>query len=234
MHTPTVSKVNPTLNVHEGETVQINLINGEGAEHDIVVEQYAARSDRVVGKNASSIAVRSSPVRSASSSITARCRAIVKPGWKGRLQISPGRAPRRRQPRRDIVRDPTDLPPPLPARAPQVVRVDLETVELKGRLDDKTDLHLLDLQRQGARPVVRVRVGDTVEVHLKNHDDSAMIHSVDFHARDRPRRRRQVRPRLIPGEENGRHLQGAEPGHLRLPLRDTDGRRTTSPTACTA
>lgn len=37
-------KVNPTLNVHEGETVQINLINGEGAEHDIIVEQYAARS----------------------------------------------------------------------------------------------------------------------------------------------------------------------------------------------
>jgi hypothetical protein len=29
-------KVNPMLIVHEGETVQINLINGEGAEHDIV------------------------------------------------------------------------------------------------------------------------------------------------------------------------------------------------------
>src|SRR5438105_4409924 len=27
-------QVNPTLQVHEGETVQINLINGEGAEHD--------------------------------------------------------------------------------------------------------------------------------------------------------------------------------------------------------
>src|SRR5438552_15753554 len=29
-------QVNPTLQVHEGETVQLNLINGEGAEHDIV------------------------------------------------------------------------------------------------------------------------------------------------------------------------------------------------------
>ena len=47
-------QVNPTLKVHEGETVQINLVNGEGAEHDIVIDQYAARSDRVVGKNASS------------------------------------------------------------------------------------------------------------------------------------------------------------------------------------
>ena len=26
-------KVNPMLSVHEGETVQINLINGEGAQH---------------------------------------------------------------------------------------------------------------------------------------------------------------------------------------------------------
>ena len=36
-------QVNPILKVHEGETVQINLVNGEGAEHDIVIDQYAAR-----------------------------------------------------------------------------------------------------------------------------------------------------------------------------------------------
>src|SRR5690349_18784598 len=47
-------KVNPTLTVHEGEVVQINLINGEGAEHDVVVDQYGARSDRVLAKGASS------------------------------------------------------------------------------------------------------------------------------------------------------------------------------------
>ena len=47
-------QINPTLMVHEGELVQINLINGEGAEHDVVIDQYAARSSIVVGKNASS------------------------------------------------------------------------------------------------------------------------------------------------------------------------------------
>ena len=36
-------QINPTLVVHEDETVQINLINGEGAEHDVVIDQYAAR-----------------------------------------------------------------------------------------------------------------------------------------------------------------------------------------------
>jgi nitrite reductase (NO-forming) len=40
-------QVNPMLKVHQGETVQINLVNGEGAQHDIVIDQYGARSDMV-------------------------------------------------------------------------------------------------------------------------------------------------------------------------------------------
>ncbi|MGN6684864.1 MAG: copper-containing nitrite reductase, partial [Devosia sp.] len=35
-------------------------------------------------------------------------------------------------------------------------------------------------------PFVRVRVGDTVEVHLKNNEDSVMMHNVDFHAVNGP------------------------------------------------
>ena len=35
-------------------------------------------------------------------------------------------------------------------------------------------------------PFIRVRVGDTVEVHLKNSPDSTLIHSVDFHAATGP------------------------------------------------
>ena len=47
-------QTNPTLTVYEGELVQINLINGEGAEHDIFIDQYNARSSLVIGQNASS------------------------------------------------------------------------------------------------------------------------------------------------------------------------------------
>ena len=46
-------QVNPTLQVHEGETVQINLINGEGAEHDLVLDQHSARSGQVQAKGPS-------------------------------------------------------------------------------------------------------------------------------------------------------------------------------------
>ena len=46
--------INPALMVHERETVQIMPINGEGAEHDIVLDDFAARSNLVVARGASS------------------------------------------------------------------------------------------------------------------------------------------------------------------------------------
>jgi copper-containing nitrite reductase len=82
----------------------------------------------------------------------------------------------------DIVRDPTDLPAPLPARAPQTVRIDLEAVEVQGQLADGTTFPYWTFNKQVPGPFFRVRVGDTVEVHFKNNASSSMNHSVDFHA----------------------------------------------------
>ena len=81
-----------------------------------------------------------------------------------------------------IVRDPTDLPPPIAARGPQRVKVDLETVEVTGQLADGATYRYWTFNNKVPGPFVRVRVGDTVEVHLKNDDNSAMMHNVDFHA----------------------------------------------------
>ncbi len=85
-----------------------------------------------------------------------------------------------------IARGPADLPAPLGRRGPQHVRVDLETVEVTGRLDDGTTYHYWTFNRKVPGPFVRVRVGDTVEVTLKNADDSGEKHSVDFHAATGP------------------------------------------------
>jgi nitrite reductase (NO-forming) len=81
-----------------------------------------------------------------------------------------------------IVRDPSDLPPPVGKRSPQRVKVDLETVEITGQLADGATYRYWTFNHKVPGPFVRVRVGDTVEVRLKNHDDSAMMHNVDFHA----------------------------------------------------
>lgn len=81
-----------------------------------------------------------------------------------------------------IVRAPTDLPPEIGRRAPETVRVNLETIERQGNLADGTTYRYWTFGGQVPGPFVRVRVGDTVEVTLKNHEDSWMQHNVDFHA----------------------------------------------------
>jgi len=174
-------KVNPTLKVHQGETVQINLINGEGAEHDIVFDQFAARSDRVVGKGASSI-LSFTADRPGDSAYYCSVPGHREAGMEGRIEVLPGERAGAVTAANDIVRDPTDLPGPIHARGPKVVHVDLEAVELVGQLDNKTTYNYWTFDGKVPGPFLRVRVGDTVEVHLKNREDSVMFHSVDFHA----------------------------------------------------
>lgn len=82
----------------------------------------------------------------------------------------------------DIVRDPTDLPAPLEAREPQTIRVDLEAIEVEGQLADGTTFTYWTFNGAVPGPFIRVRVGDTLEVHMKNSTSSTMNHSVDFHA----------------------------------------------------
>ena len=82
----------------------------------------------------------------------------------------------------DIVRDPTDLPAPLAIREPKTVRVDLESVEVEGQLADGTTFTYWTFNGAVPGPFIRVRVGDTLEVHMKNSTTSTMNHSVDFHA----------------------------------------------------
>jgi nitrite reductase (NO-forming) len=82
----------------------------------------------------------------------------------------------------DIVRDPADLPAPLEAREPQIVRVDLEAIEVEGQLADGTTFTYWTFNNTVPGPFIRVRVGDTLEVHMKNSTSSTMNHSVDFHA----------------------------------------------------
>jgi nitrite reductase (NO-forming) len=178
-------QINPKLMVHEGETVQINLINGEGAQHDAVIDQYAARSAIVSGKNASStFSFTANKVGQFDyyCSLPGHRQA----GMQGVLQVMPGNRAEMPSTAADITRDPADLPGPIGARQAKTVRIDLETVELKGQLDDKTTYTYWTFNGKVPGPFLRVRVGDTVELHLKNAKDSLMIHSVDFHGATGP------------------------------------------------
>ena len=86
------------------------------------------------------------------------------------------------QPQESIIRSPTDLPGAVGERGPETVRVEFETIEKLGSLGDGTSYRYWTFNGQVPGPFVRVRVGDTVEVSMKNHEESWMQHNVDFHA----------------------------------------------------
>jgi nitrite reductase (NO-forming) len=75
-----------------------------------------------------------------------------------------------------------DLPPPITRSEPAHVVVNLTTVEREARLADGTAFRYWTFDGQVPGPMIRVRVGDTVEVHLHNAADSMMMHSIDLHA----------------------------------------------------
>jgi nitrite reductase (NO-forming) len=104
---------------------------------------------------------------------------------QGQFVVTP-RPPAQTVVEADISREPTDLPPPIGKRDPQTVRVDLFSAEVEGRLAEGTTFGYWTFNGKVPGPFIRVRVGDTVDIHLKNSVDSSMIHSVDFHAATGP------------------------------------------------
>jgi nitrite reductase (NO-forming) len=120
-----------------------------------------------------------------------------------------------------IVRDPTDLPAPIGSRGPRRVKVDLETVEVTGKLADGATYRYWTFNQKVPGPFIRVRVGDTVEVHLKNHDDSIMMHNVDFHAVTGPGGGAKATD-AAPGESRGFEFTAINPGlfvyHCAVPM----------------
>jgi nitrite reductase (NO-forming) len=177
-------KVNPVLTAAEGQVVQLTLINGEGAEHDIVFPDQDARSPRVTGKGASTtIAFRATKAGDFVYFCSVPGHRLA--GMEGQFTVTPRPAPQVVV-EADIARDPTDLPPPIEPRDPKTVRVDLLSAEVEGRLAEGTTFGYWTFNGKVPGPFIRVRVGDTIDIHLKNSADSAMMHSVDFHAATGP------------------------------------------------
>lgn len=205
---------NPTLVVPKGAVVQITLVNGDGMEHDITVPDFDAHSDHVVEKGATTtIVFKADKVGEFAyfCSIPGHRQA----GMEGKIVVveegAEASAGAEDATGEDIVRDPTDLPPPVGDREPQVVRVDLETKEIVGQLADGTTYTYWTFNGKVPGPMIRVRVGDTVELHLKNDPNSKMTHSIDLHAVTGPGGG-AVYTQTPPGEENVFTFKALNPG----------------------
>jgi len=176
--------VNPTLQVMTDDVVQVTLINGDGVEHDVVFPDFGAASDRIASVGASTELV----FRAGTSGDFFYYCAVPghrAAGMEGKIVVEDTQESTEESvslAAASIVRDPTDLPPPIGDRPARTLRVDLEAVELEGQLADGATYTFWTFDGQVPGPFIRIRVGDTVELHLKNRADSRMIHSIDLHA----------------------------------------------------
>ncbi|MCC7354299.1 MAG: nitrite reductase, copper-containing, partial [Anaerolineae bacterium] len=201
---------NPTLQVKVGDVVQVTLVNGDGAEHDVSFPDFNATSDRVVTKDASSVIVFRADKKGEFSYF---CTVLGhrQAGMEGRLVVGEEGEVTAAAEGQSVVRDPTDLPSPVGARAPQSLRVDLETLEVEGRLADGTTYNFWTFGGKVPGPFLRVRIGDTVELHLKNAANSRMIHSIDLHAVTGPGGGAAVM-QVPPGQERSFTFKALNPG----------------------
>jgi nitrite reductase (NO-forming) len=110
-----------------------------------------------------------------------------------------------------IIRAAAEVPASVGDRDPKLVKLELETIERTGNLADGTTYHYWTFDGQVPGPFVRVRVGDVVEVKLKNHEDSNMPHNVDFHAVTGPGGG-GVATVADPGQTKGFRFQALNPG----------------------
>lgn len=85
-----------------------------------------------------------------------------------------------------VVHDPTDLPAPLPSRAPETVSIDLTTTEVIAEIAPGVRAGAWTFNGTIPGPFLRVRVGDTVNVRLTNDATSLNDHNIDLHAATGP------------------------------------------------
>jgi nitrite reductase (NO-forming) len=223
---------NPTLSAHVGDTVKITLTSGEGVEHDIAFPDFNAMSEHVVGKG-SSTTFEFTVDKGGSFSYICVVAGHKEAGMIGKFEVTgsaasdtvPVSAPAGNNAApsgpvvvnnpaatgADVVRDPADLPAPLKVREPQTVQIDLEAVEIEGQLADGTTFTYWTFNGKVPGPFFRVRVGDTIEVHMKNLTNSTMAHSVDFHAVTGPGGGAAM-TQTAPGEETTFTAKALSPG----------------------
>lgn len=202
-------KVNPDLHVPENAVVQINVINGDGAIHDIAVPEFDAKSDEFMGKGSSTAIV----FRANKNGIFEYLCTL--PGHRaagmfGRFIVGEPEEQAKTE-ALDIVQDPTAVGTPVGNRGPEHVTVDLETTEVVGQLDNGTTYKYWTFNDKVPGPLIRVREGDTVTINMANAEDSDHIHSIDLHAVTGPGGGAAV-TQAAPGETKSFTFKALKPG----------------------
>lgn len=228
-------KINPELTANVGDTVKITVINGDAIQHDFTLDEFKATSGPLTAKDQQAVVtfVADKPgsfkyycstpghrqvgmegILTVKGEAPAGNQTASNSGMSGmdmgQAAVVPTAAPANPQ-AVSIVHNPSDLPAPIGDRGPTNVRIDLVAKEVSGLLADGTTYTYFTFNGTVPGPFLRVRVGDTVELHLKNDLSSGFLHSIDLHAVTGPGGG-AVFTQTKPGEESSFTFQALNPG----------------------
>jgi FtsP/CotA-like multicopper oxidase with cupredoxin domain len=104
-----------------------------------------------------------------------------------------------------------DVPPFITRTLPETVVVKFEAREFVGELADGKQYKFWSYNGTVPGPMIRVRMGDTVEFHLSNHPSSQFPHNIDIHAVNGPGGGAAV-SLVAPGDEKTFRFKTLHPG----------------------
>jgi len=104
-----------------------------------------------------------------------------------------------------------EVPAPITRKGPAKVVVNVEAKEYVGTLADGVQYKFWSFNGTVPGPMIRVRVGDTVELHLKNPATNKFPHNMDLHAVNGPGGGAGANL-AAPGQEGVMSFQALNPG----------------------
>lgn len=186
------NRTNPVLRAEVGDTIEIVVSSGEGAEHDIAIPELKVASAKFTGKSAP-VTLRFKATKAGKFTYLCTIPGHRQVGMEGILEVTaPSLAKVQPMAAPDhvanavelvsVVMNPSAVPAAVGKRTPQLVKYRMETVEVLGKLDDGTTFTYWTFDKKVPGPMLRVRAGDTVELTLANAANSTAVHSIDLHA----------------------------------------------------
>lgn len=222
-------QINPTLTANVGDTVRITIVNGDPVLHNLHIVEFGVASadlvaleeqdtvEFVVDKPGDFVYFCEVPGHrqvGMFGTLTVSGEAPAETAMSGMSTMNATPMPTVSPAIADavsVVLDPTDLPGPIGDRGPTNVRVDLNAVEVNGVLADGATFRYFTFNGTLPGPMIRVRVGDTVDMHIFNDTTSQLQHSIDLHAVTGPGGG-AVYTQTNPGEETSFTFQALAPG----------------------
>lgn len=220
-------QINPALSAQVGDTVRLTVINGDPVMHDLTIDEFGVTTGPLMAKDET--VVLEFEVTQAGDFVyycsipghrdigmfgTLTVEGEAAPQEAIEVAALPTAAPKVAPAAADavsVVRNPADVPAPVGNRAPTTVQLELTTQEVTGQLADGTTFSYFTFDGTVPGPMLRVRVGDTVELTLRNAADSWYSHSIDLHAVTGPGGG-AVSTQTMPGGETKFSFKALSPG----------------------